>query len=94
MSEDRGIYMDGHAERLKEHAGEKYRPSNGEEGELFMSRHCLTCLKDKDYREHDGDSCPIVAATFCHDVDDPLYPAEWIYGNDGQPTCTAYEEDL
>lgn len=90
---DRGIYMDEHANRLKERAGQKYRPSNGSEGDMFMSRYCCTCVKDQAFREDRGDSCPIVAATFCYDEDDPLYPAEWVYGPDGQPTCLAYEEE-
>lgn len=63
----------------------KYRPSNGTEGEWFISEWCGNCQRD----EHQD--CPIVAATFCYEVDDPQYPAEWIEDDNG-PQCTAFIE--
>lgn len=69
---------------LKLRAGEKYRPSNGTEGEMFMERWCYDCKKDEN---HD---CPILGSTFFLDVEDPGYPTEWQYGPDGQPKCTAF----
>jgi hypothetical protein len=73
--------------------GTKYRPSNGTEGEFFMSLHCARCQRDAAYRRDEGDSCPIVAWVMAVDVDDPKYPAEWQYGPDRQPTCTAFTLD-
>jgi hypothetical protein len=65
--------------------GQKWRPSNGTEGELFQENYCAKCDK---WDAEDG--CPIAAATFFLDEDDPAYPEEWQIGKDGQPTCTAF----
>lgn len=85
------IYPDGLAERFKEHAGEKYRPSNGTEGCFFQEAFCDHCKHDKSIRDGTGDGCRILAATMAYDVEDEKYPVEWQYGNDGQPKCTAFE---
>lgn len=90
---DRGIYPDDLADRLKARAGEKYRPSNGSEGEIFMMNYCHVCKRDAEFREGTGDSCPIAADVHCYSKDDPKYPAEWQYGHDGQPTCTAFDAE-
>ena len=66
-------------------AAKPYRPSTGTEGEWFITRWCCECERDKD---HD---CPIVANTFVYSVDDPRYPKEWIYTDDGAE-CTAFVE--
>ena len=87
------IYPEGLAERLREQAGEKYRPSNGTEGSLFQEAFCDHCKREAGYRAGAGDGCPILAATMAFDVDDDNYPAEWQYGEDGQPKCTAFELD-
>lgn len=64
----------------------KYRPSNGTEGESFMERYCYRCK-----HESPQAPCPIIGNTMAHDVDDEQYPTEWIYGADGKPTCTKFE---
>ena len=69
---------------------ERYRPSNGTEGEIFMERWCARCWRDAAFRADQGDSCPIAAATMAFDIDDPEYPAEWIEDETG-PRCTAFE---
>src|SRR5882672_219258 len=58
----------------------KYRPSNGTEGEGFYENWCLHCTKDAAFRENpdSGDGCPIAASTYVFNIDDPLYPTEWI----------------
>jgi hypothetical protein len=69
-----------------------YRPSNGTEGEMFMSDWCFRCERDKD-----GD-CDILARTLAFNVDDPRYPKEWVCkwapADDGFPLpiprCTAF----
>lgn len=74
--------------------GEPYRPSNGLEGACFMAEWCGRCQRDAAFQadpEH-NDGCEIAANTMCFDIDDPQYPKEWIYGDDGQPKCTAFEE--
>ena len=61
-----------------------YRPSNGTEGHGFISAWCEICARDK------GQNCPILAATFAYDVDDPQYPTEWSFDDFGMPQCTAF----
>lgn len=77
------IYTDRMAEALKERAGQKWRPSNGFEGDLFEDKVCARCVN--------LDGCQISMAAFFYDKTDPEYPAEWQYGADGQPCCTAFE---
>jgi hypothetical protein len=81
-----GLYPNEFAELMKPRAGEKYRPSNGTEGEIFLEWFCARCTKGET-------ACPILGATFMLAVEDPLYPPEWTYGEDGQPKCTAFEEE-
>lgn len=71
----------------------KYRPSNGSEGCWFTGEFCDRCQKDADYRNNDGDSCQILCNTMVYDLTDPEYPDEWIYDEDGNPVCTAFEEE-
>lgn len=85
------------AESLKDHAGEKYRPANGTEGDIFISQWCSHCQNDKALREgcavnwmDDFERCDIIDKTMLFNVDDPEYPSEWVYGEDGQPCCTAF----
>lgn len=91
------IFVEQHAEALKERAGEKYRPSNGTEGDFFFDAWCRNCQRDKAMREgidvfdcDDDERCEIIALTFALDVDDKDYPHQWQYGKDGQPCCTAF----
>lgn len=74
-----------------EHAGQRYEPSNGTEGDFFMDKWCRTCQRDRAMREgldiddcDDNELCPIVAASYRGEAE------EWVYGKDGQPMCTAY----
>lgn len=78
-------------------AGQKYRPSNGTEGAIFMEAWCGECQRDKSMREgapleecDDSERCDIIADTFAYDINDPKYPIAWQYGKDGQPRCTAF----
>jgi len=91
---DRAIYRDDLADRFKDQVGEKYRPSNGTEGEIFMERWCADCQKDAAHRA-DPDraaGCPIFGSVLMYSRDDDLYPTELQYGEDGQPRCTAFEK--
>ena len=68
--------------------GQKYRPANGSEGDYFMSKWCDRCSKDD---MENNVMCPIIGQTMAFDVDEPGYPKEWQYGEDGKPLCTAFE---
>ena len=73
-----------------------YRPSNGCEGADFIEFFCGRCERDREYRETgDGEKgCPIVAASFLYEVDDPRYPKEWVQDVPfGNARCTAFEEE-
>lgn len=93
------IYPDSHAAMCLEDAGKPYRPSNGTEGAIFIDNWCAQCERDHGMMAglpledcDDNSICGIIADTYCYAVDDPAYPKEWQYGNDGQPRCTAYLE--
>lgn len=93
------IYPETLAAMLDHRAGEKYRPSNGTEGECFFAAWCCKCQRDKAMREganiddcDDTERCDIIANTFAYDVKDAGYPIEWQYDQHGQPCCTAFVE--
>jgi hypothetical protein len=70
-------------------AGEKYRPSNGTEGAIFKDKWCCRCTKDPG----DGIGCDDIAIiTMARNIDDPKYPSEWIYDQEGIPKCTEFED--
>lgn len=92
-----GIYSNDFAHALIEDAGKPYRPSNGTEGDLFDDSYCDNCKRESEYRSKPlegipGQGCRILAAVLWNGVESPTYPKEWIYGEDGQPTCTAFEQ--
>jgi len=91
----RAIYPQSLAELMK--PGEKYRPSNGTEGDCFFSAWCRHCARDAAMREgsdldqcDDNERCEIIGNSMAFDINDPEYPIEWQYGKDGQPCCTAF----
>lgn len=73
-------------------AGEKYRPSNGTEGQLFLGAFCRRCQREGHTADggDDGQRCEIMGMTMIYQANEPEYPAAWQYGNDGQPCCTAF----
>ena len=98
MTKDRGIYVDKHAKLniAGGYAGKPYRPSNESEGEIFYGRYCADCKRDAEFQKEpfgDAPGCQIIALTMALDTTDDGYPKEWIYGDDGQPTCTAFDEN-
>lgn len=68
----------------------KYQPSNGSEGMWFTDKYCMNCFHcDPD---PDGDKqCVILCNSMCYTIKDEEYPKEWIYNEEGKPTCTAYK---
>lgn len=85
------MYTDSMAERMKEHSGELYQPSNGTEGEIFMSRFCYKCRHDNFDHDTCEGGCGILLRTMVFSISDDEYPREWIIGTDGQPTCSAFD---
>lgn len=82
---------------MPEAAGQKYRPSNSVEGDIFFGHWCCKCARDKAMSEglpieecDDNQRCDIIARTFAHDIDEPEYPTEWKYDQHGQPCCSAF----
>lgn len=71
---------------------EKYRPSNGTEGESFMADFCAKCERDRAHQESGGeaDGCTIIARTMAYGVDEAEYPVEWIRDETEGPKCTAF----
>lgn len=68
---------------------EKYHPSNGTEGDIFMNKWCANC-KNHSFDLDDGfDPCEILGRNLFLRFDDPDYPSEWIVCEEG-PTCTAF----
>ncbi len=75
-----------------------YRPSNGEEGEMFREAWCFRCK-----REAGEEECEILSRTFFLDVTHPNYPKEWVYDPEvmlrngaltigpGGARCTAFD---
>lgn len=76
---------------------ELFRPSNGTEGEIFISGWCARCARDRMAREgadweecDDSELCEILTRTLACVIDDPDYPQEWRYDETGEPCCTAF----
>jgi hypothetical protein len=65
-----------------------YRPGNGSEGSVFEARYCDRCVHDQ------FNDCEIHTAALCFGEDDPDYPREWVYDEDGTPTCTKFATEM
>lgn len=66
-----------------------YRPSNGSEGEWFMSKFCYRCVHD----DYDNEVyCEILTNSMAYNTREEGYPLEyWVYFND-EPTCMNFRE--
>ena len=87
------LFDDNLANKLKKRVGQKYRPSNGTEGDIFTSYYCANCLNEEwMHTGNDNDKkCEILSNTMIFDIDLKEYPSEWQYTKEGQPTCTAFK---
>ena len=65
----------------------RYKPSNGTEGDLFISEWCNLCAH---YKDDNDDYCEILGLTFSLNIHHIDYPKEWIYDENEQPCCTNY----
>lgn len=72
------------AEMCKDNAGRSYCPSNGTEGDIFQEIYCDKCAKQY--------HCKIIFRSQIYRQEDPLYPKEFVIGEDGQPTCTKFRD--
>ena len=73
--------------------GEQWEPSNGTEGDSFLSHWCGNCARDKAMREgvdidecDDNEKCEIIAASFRGEA------VEWRELEDGKCVCIAFVE--
>ncbi len=71
----------------------KYRPSNGTDGDCFHAAWCEQCERDAKYRATNEDGCDILASMMAYSIDDPDYPEELTYNENGKPCCTAFIPD-
>lgn len=69
---------------------EKYEPSNGTEFTLFTSEWCDQCEADRTWREKMTGGCEILTRVVVYSRNDPEYPEEWTFDENGKPCCTAY----
>ena len=68
----------------------KYCPSNGSEGDGFISGWCEKCR----YEGFTEDTyCAILSDSYVYSVDDDRFPSQWRYDDDGKPVCTAFVAD-
>lgn len=65
-------------------ASRKYQPSNGTVGMSFMADFCDQCAI--------RGMCRILPKTMAYQVDDPEYPEQWTYDEEGYPTCTSFTD--
>ena len=71
--------------------GTQWIPSNGTEGDSFLSLMCSNCARDKAMREgepieecDDNECCPIIGASFRSEA------VEWRRMPDGEVTCLSF----
>ena len=64
-----------------------YRPSNGTEGDIFMSKFCFQCARDCE-----DNPCQILGRILFNGINDPDYPKEFIEDERG-PRCTAFIQE-
>lgn len=65
----------------------KYRPSNGSEGEMFCREYCDCCSN-----KYGPVNCRIELSTMAFGINEPEYPKEWIYDENGKPKCTKWSK--
>lgn len=56
-----------------------------------MHHFCNRCMNEHPDPDKEP-KCEIITRSMGFDIDDPEYPTEWIYDEDGDPTCTAFKD--
>ena len=68
--------------------GNRFRPSNSDDGFYFIDKFCVNCVRGK--YEHTQDTtdnpCEILSRSFLEGE-----TAEWVYDEQGHPTCTHFK---
>lgn len=76
--------------------GRKYCPSNGTEGEWFISKFCANCIHERWLHDpencDDSGKCEILSNSMLYNYNEPGYPKEWIYDENDKPSCTSFSK--
>ncbi len=72
-------------------ANSPFQPANGTEGEMFFAAYCNHCKQSG--QDVAPIRCEIVLRSMMLWMGDPDYPKELVHNADGEPTCTAFEEE-
>lgn len=81
------LFPESLAELKKLCSGELYLPSNGTEGDIFVANWCVLCSNLNLNDDAFGCNCPIYLNSMIGNV------PEWIIDANGQPKCTAFQEE-
>ena len=68
--------------------GSPFCPANGTEGMLFFEGWCELCIHDTDEKP-----CELIGLSMICDKNDPDYPTEWVYGDDGWGKCDKFQSE-
>lgn len=63
----------------------QFYPTNGTDGEYFMTHHCNHCVNHDPDDRRNLKSCHILTKSFFAPV------IEWVYNEDNAPSCTDYK---
>lgn len=69
---------------------DRYRPANGTEGEMFMSKWCACCERNRAYLEDGEEPCDIILRSVAYDADNPEYPEELVGTFLSDARCLAF----
>ena len=74
---------------LPENAGKPYCPATGSEGRAFLEAFCDRCIYSGADANKNG--CPIAEQAYIvADARDPECPNQWVYDDDGVPSCRMF----
>jgi hypothetical protein len=65
-----------------------YRPANGTEGMIFEAHFCDRCVHDE------NQDCDIHNRALVYGENEPEYPREWQYDEDGDPVCIKFATEI
>lgn len=76
--------------QIQSEAGKQWMPSNGTEGEMFMSAFCERCIHEKwMHTMNNADKkCDVLNRAL---LNAPDKQPEWIYSEEGWPICTEWK---
>jgi hypothetical protein len=79
---------------MGKYTGQKYCPSNGTDGMIFIEKFCEQCIHEKFIHtgKEPDKKCDIFSNTMVYDINDKEYPSEWQYDENDNPTCTSFKK--